>query len=102
MYLRCGAGFGLGGAGKGAGAGPGELKPLVEPVAKRCVLRVAAGGITVDGKPVLRDEAIAACKAAGGAELVIPGDTPHGEAQAVRDALRAANIAFHERNRVIE
>jgi len=96
MYLRCGggSGLGLGGAGKGEGPGPGSLRPLAGP--RPCLVRVSRDGITVDGKPMLRDEAVAACKAAEGAELLIVGDVPHGEGEALRDAFRTANVPYRE------
>jgi hypothetical protein len=97
MYLRCGDGFGLGGPGKGPGEG-GEVRPVAGP--KRCDLRVAKAGITVDGKPMLRDEAVAACKAAGGADVVVTGDAREGDWKDLRGALETAGvteIAVHDR-----
>ena len=87
MYLRCGVGFGLG----GDGAGPGPPRGLTEP--RRCAIRVAAGGITVDGKSMLRDAAIKVCKAMAGADVVITGDAREGDGQALVRALKAAGIA---------
>jgi hypothetical protein len=95
LYLRCGAGFGLGGAGEGPG--PGSPRPLTAP--RRCAIRVAAGGITVDGKPMLRDDAVAACKATAGADVVVTGDARQGDWNDLRAALRIAgvsNIVVHE------
>jgi hypothetical protein len=92
MYLTCGHGFGLGGAGPGSdeGPGPGSVKALV--AAKRCALRVAAAGITVDGKPMPRDEAAAACKATGGADVVVTGDARQGDWKDLRAALETAGV----------
>lgn len=97
MYLRCGAGFGLGGPGKGPGGpgkGPGDAsgqtRRLTEP--RRCAIRVAAGGTTVDGKPMLRDEVVAACKAAAGADVLITGDARQGDGEDLLSALRTAGI----------
>lgn len=97
MYLRCGDGFGLGGSGKGPGEG-GEAKKLAVPA--RCSLRVAKAGITVDGKPMLRDEAVAACKAAGAADVVVTGDAREGDWKDLRGALETAGvteITVHDR-----
>jgi hypothetical protein len=97
MYLRCGHGFGLGGDGKGEGPGegPGEVQPLL---GRRCVLRIAASGITVDGKRMPRDQAVAACRAIGGAEVIETGDAPEGSLIALHRALEAAGVAFSVRN----
>jgi len=89
MYLRCGDGLGLGGGGKGAGDGDAP-HTAVAPV--RCSIRVARGGITVDGKPKSRDEAVAACKAASGADLVVTGDAREGDWTELYAALVAAGI----------
>jgi hypothetical protein len=88
MYLRCGQGFGLGGAGEGSGS----ARTLTEP--RRCAIRVTAGGITVDGKSMLRDRAVEVCKAAAGANLVITGDARHGDGEAMKRALHAAHVPF--------
>ncbi len=94
MYATCGSGFGLGGAGpgsgEGAGPGSGEIKALAGP--QRCAIRVAASGITVDGKPALRDEAVAACAKAAGADVVITGDAREGDWNDLRSALGTAGI----------
>jgi hypothetical protein len=97
MYLRCGQGFGLGGAGKGPGEGPGSVRPLTEP--RRCAIRVTAGGITVDGKSMLRDQAVEVCKAAAGADVVITGDAREGNGADLLTALQTAgvtNIVVHK------
>jgi len=96
MYLRCGHGFGLGGAGPGSGegagpgSGPGSAQGLTGP--KRCAIRVAASGITVGGKPMLRDEAAAACAATPGADVVITGDAREGDWKDLRGALTTAGV----------
>jgi hypothetical protein len=72
-YLRCGSGFGVGtGTGDNNGAGEGPVRPVAGP--KRCAVRVAPGGITVDGKPMSRDEAV------------------EGDWQDLRAALEAAGV----------
>jgi hypothetical protein len=89
-YLRCGSGFGLG-TGTGTGKESGSARARVT-AARRCALRVAPAGITVDGKPMSRDDAVAACKATAGADVVVTGDAREGDWQALRAALVAAGI----------
>jgi len=89
LYLRCGGGLGLG-TGSGNGDGPRSPRPLAAPA--RCALRVAAAGITVDGKPMGRDEAVAACKATTGADVVITGDAREGDWKELNSALGAAGV----------
>lgn len=93
MYLRCGTGFGLGGAGEGGGTAQ-LAKPDTGP--RRCQLRLAANGLTIDGKPGTRDDAVAACKPAG-ADLVITGDAREGDAHDLREALDAAHVTVYVR-----
>jgi hypothetical protein len=94
MYATCGQGFGLGGAGpgsgEGSGPGSGAVKALAGP--KRCAIRVTAAGIYLDGKPALRDEAVATCKAAAGADVVITGDAREGDWNDLRSALGIAGV----------
>lgn len=95
LFLRFGDGFGLGGAGKGSGSG--EAEPAVQPLAevpgpRRCAVRVTAAGITVDGQPLPRDEAAAACKATTGADVVITGDAREGDWKDLKAALEAAGV----------
>jgi hypothetical protein len=92
MYVTCGHGFGLGGAGPGSGDGPGPVKALTSPT--HCAIRVSAAGITVDGKPMLRDEAVTACAAASGADVVITGDAREGEWTDLQAALQAARVTY--------
>ena len=89
LFLTCGRGFGLGGPGKGSGAG-GSARTLVGP--QRCAIRVTASGITVDGKPMPRTEAVAACKAAAGADVVVTGDARQGDRDDLLGALKAAGV----------
>lgn len=90
-YLRCGSGFGLGtGTGTGKDDGNGAVRPVAGP--RRCAVRVAPAGITVDGKAMSRDEAVDACKAATGVDVVVTGDAREGDWQALRAALVAAGI----------
>lgn len=91
LYLRCGGGFGLLGIG-GAGEGDGNdaPRPVIAPV--RCAIRVSAGGISLGGHPMSRDEAVAACKGTPGAEVIVTGDARHGDREELLTALRAAGI----------
>ncbi|HET9621836.1 MAG TPA: hypothetical protein VFP84_10735 [Kofleriaceae bacterium] len=95
-YLRCGAGLG---PGFGLGDRGDEHGPVgsaaSEPAAPhRCLLRISARGITVDGKAMERAAAIDACKRAGGAELVEVGDAPEGKLEELRRALAAGHVPF--------
>jgi hypothetical protein len=90
-YLRCGSGFGVGtGTGGTGGNDSSPVRPVAGP--KRCAVRVAPTGITVDGKPMSRDDAVAACKAATGADIVVTGDAREGDWQDLRAALEAAGV----------
>jgi hypothetical protein len=91
-YLRCGHGLGLGGL---RGGGPGSDDDGPAPaVSHRCLLRISARGITVDGKPMERAAAVDACKQAGTAELIQVGDAPEGKLEELRRALAAAHVPF--------
>lgn len=87
MYLRCGRGWGLGGEGAGSGAGPGTAV-----AAKRCEIRVAKTGITIDGHAATRDAVIVACKPLGAADVIVTGDAREGDWDELRQALEAAKI----------
>jgi hypothetical protein len=99
VYLRCGRGWGTGGSGEGGGTGSAG-QPAAPPIdaRARCAIRVTASGIAVDGKPATRDEAVAACRAVGAADVVVTGDAREGEWTELRDALDAAGVrAFVKR-----
>ncbi len=108
MYLRCGEGLGFGPGGGDDGDDEGEkgearrdqLTPAVggEP-ARRCQLRLDASGVTLDGRSVEMDAAVAACKKAGGAELVTTGDALHGAVEELKAALDAAEVPVLVRDR---
>lgn len=90
MYLRCGHGLGLG-TGDGPGDGGGSAHTVTGPV--RCTVRVAKAGITVGGKSMTRDDAVAACKAdGGGADIVVTGDAREGDWTELYAALVAAGV----------
>ena len=89
-YLRCGSGFGLGtGTGNG-NDGNGAVRPVAG--ARRCAVRVGPSGITVDGKPMTRDQAVDACKATTGADVLVTGDARQGDWQELQAALVAAGV----------
>jgi hypothetical protein len=102
LYLRCGAGWGLGGKGEGKGPGTGTTGSATsaQPTAgtKRCVVRVSAEGIVVDGKKMKQDEAVAACKATEGALVTVTGDARQGDWDELRTALEAAGVKIFTRN----
>lgn len=97
FYLRCGKGWGTGGDGKGPGDGGRVVATVPEDGSARCALRLAADGLTVDGKPATRDEAVAACKTKTGADVLITGDARQGDWDELRDALEASKIPFFTR-----
>lgn len=96
LYLRCGAGWGFGGdgegEGKGTGTGTGTGQNLIQSDAQigRCAMRVAAGGITVDGKVMKLEDAVKAC--GNGADFVCVGDARQGDCDAAKAALEAAHV----------
>ena len=94
-YLTCGQGFGLGGKGKGKGEGVGSA--IVKDVGpRRCMIRVSATGITIDGKKATSKSAVAACKDTTGADVVVTGDARQGDWDELRRALEAAKIAVYK------
>ena len=91
MFLRCGSGWGLGGKGSGGGGGSAG-EPAHDAGPKRCAIRVDAKGISVDGKPETRAEAVSACAKTTGADVVVTGDARQGTWDELRAALEAAKI----------
>jgi hypothetical protein len=98
-YYSCGQGWGLGGAGKGEGSGPGSVKGLVSLDAgvQQCEVKLSPGGILVDGVKATRAGAVAKCKAAGRAMVIVTGDTVQGEWDALKKALEAAHVEVYRR-----
>jgi hypothetical protein len=88
LYLRCGRGWGIGGEGGDTSAG----RPATGSAARRCSIRVAASGITVDGKSMTKADAVAACGAMDGADVVVTGDARQGDWDALRSALDSAHV----------
>ena len=116
--MQCGDGFGLGpggGGGVGSEARDGdrvdradrtdEAEPAADETRKaagavrRCQLRLDAKGLTMNGDETSVDDAVSACKKAGGAELTATGDAVIGELQRVREALDRAGVEVFERSR---
>jgi hypothetical protein len=90
-YLRCGGGLGLGpGGDAGDGGEAGERRPVTSPA--RCAIRLTARGVTVAGKAMSTDDAVAACKSSSGVTVVVTGDARHGDREALVAALKAAHI----------
>ncbi len=107
MLIRCGGGFGFG-TGGGLGLGAGKGRGLGSNVGtgsgtrrarapQPCAVRVDAAGITVDGRSATVPDVVTACRAAGGAEVVVVGDARLGTWEALRVALDTAAIATHVR-----
>ena len=100
LYLRCGAGWGIGGSGKGKGNGKGQgvgdVKNAGTPDAgpRRCLLRLDGAGLSLDGKPTTQEAAIAACRDAGRAELLVVGDALTGAVEALEKALDDAKVPY--------
>lgn len=87
LYLRCGRGWGLGGkGGDGSGTATGG------PVERRCAIRVTHAGVAVDGKPMAKVAAVAACAATHGADVVVTGDAREGDWNELRLALVDAKV----------
>jgi hypothetical protein len=95
VYLRCGRGWGTGGKGPGSGgAASGSAQPAGP---KRCVVRVSARGISVDGASMTRDQAVAACKQTEGAWITVTGDARQGDWDELKAALDAAGVKMYTR-----
>ena len=88
--LLHGRGFGLGGGGSEASETP--------PPAGPCHLRLDSRALTLDGREVASDDAIASCRASGRAELLITGDAIAGVADQLVAALKRAGVAVAIKN----
>jgi len=103
LYATCGHGFGLGGGGstgvaRGSGSGVAPAPVMDHAIAidatpPRCQLRVDARGISLDGALTTEDAAIAACKTAGAADVLVTGDAVVGTWDHLHAALDAASVA---------
>jgi hypothetical protein len=100
VYFRCGSGWGVGGRGKGDGDGPGSVKGLAvidDAAPNQCELTLAPEGILLAGAKVSRDDAVAACKAAGRAMVIVTGNTVQADWDALKAALEAAKVTVFRR-----
>ena len=98
--LPCGDGLGLG-IGPGEDDGASTATPVTSSTdgsARRCALRVTGQGLIIDGKRGTLEEALAACKTAGGADVVVTGDARHGDWIELEAALKAAGIPVFKRD----
>jgi hypothetical protein len=99
LYAECGGGWGFGTGGGdeiGASSTDSPRKPavtLADAGVPRCQLRLGADGITVDERAVSQEEAVAMCKKAGGADVVVTGDARQGDWDTLRTRLEADGIA---------
>ncbi len=98
FLIRCGGGFGIGGGG-GRGVGRGTAKGLkrgpaavVTDAGPRCRVRVSAAGVRLDGDASSIAAVVAACRQAGGAEVIVTGDARQGQWDELRAALDAAAV----------
>lgn len=100
-FLQCGKGWGLGGGGdgddKGVGSGSALVAPSIDAGPARCTVRVSAEGITVDGTPKTRDEAVELCKKTDGAMVTVTGDARQGDWDELRAALQAVGVKIYIR-----
>ena len=97
-----GLGWGLGGRGKGdegggggggTGDGAGPSPPSTSYASRRqCKVRIAAAGISVDGKPATVEEAVTVCKSTAGAEVLVTGGAREGDRQDLKAAFQRAGI----------
>ncbi|MDB4953235.1 MAG: hypothetical protein JWO36_804, partial [Myxococcales bacterium] len=81
--------------GDGSGKGTGTA---TDAGPRRCSIRVAAGGITVDGKPATRDQALQICRHTAGADVVVTGDARQGDWDQLKALLDAAKVHVFVRN----
>ena len=98
LYVRCGGGWGLGGSGGGKGPGTAAPGSAQTEGPTRCTVRVSSEGITVDGKKVTPDAAVARCKQTEGALITVTGDARQGDWDDLRTALEAAGVPIFKRN----
>ena len=97
LLIRCRGGFGLGGGGGRGLVGRGSGSAGAAAPAPHCVVRVDAGGVLLAGRPATVAEVVAACRAAGGADVTVTGDARQGTWVELEAALAAAAVAFDVR-----
>jgi hypothetical protein len=102
-WKRCGAELGFwpgGGPGEGepdrpkTAAGGGSADEAPRP---RCKVRLDASGLTLDGAAADQPAVVTACKAAGGADVVVTGDAVQGAWDGLRAALIEAGVEVYVR-----
>ena len=95
IYLRCGNGWGTGDGEGSAGKGSGSAKATSTNTSttgeKRCAIRVANDGTTMEGKPATAKQIITKCKAV---DVVVTGDAKEGEWKQLCGALDGAHVAI--------
>jgi hypothetical protein len=105
-WKRCGAELGFwpgGGPGEGepdrpkTAAGGGGAGGADEAPRPRCKVRLAASGLTLDGAAADQAAVVTACKAAGGADVVVTGDAIQGTWDRLRAALIEAGVELYVR-----
>jgi hypothetical protein len=62
-------------------------------------VRISAEGITVDGKRMVREDAVTACKQTEGALITVTGDARQGDWDELRTALEQAGVPIFTRGR---
>lgn len=73
------------------------MAPATAPTPAPCQLRLMAAGLTADGQPIDVPGAVARCKAAGRAEVVITGDAPGAVYAQLAAALAEVGVAVAPR-----
>jgi hypothetical protein len=81
--------------GKGGGLTASTGSSSTSGTPPRCAVRVAATGITVDGKPTAKDAVVAACKGRPGADVVVTGDAREGDWDDLKAALDAGGVTIY-------
>jgi hypothetical protein len=85
----------LHGGGLGLGGRSSEDAP---PPEGPCHLRLDSRALTLDGREVTNDDALASCRASGRAELLITGDAIAGVADQLVAALKRVGVAVAIKN----
>jgi hypothetical protein len=106
-HLTCEGGFGPGG-GTGSKSEHQPAPPDASTAAAavrdaapppRCQLRLDPSGLTLDGAAITVEAAVAACRSAGAADLIVTGDSAYGASSALRAALDDAGVAVFDGSR---
>lgn len=102
LLLRCaGVGFGGAAADRETADTPAPQSLADPPTSgvptRRCQIRVDSTGISLAGTHIETADIGARCKV--GVELTVTGDARFGDAEAVREAVRAAGIDLLDRSR---